>query len=253
MRMRLLLASALTLGAILGPAVDSGAQAPAQDSAVGNAAECLFLDCAARRAHSIVLDVRSGPAGQNPAGRVIWSFSAGSPGSTENGEPDVTCLEITGNVAIIGVAGTARAPARGGVVPVAGLVRVTDGGGPASGLDTFAFALTYGQPGDPPLPGPTECSSFPTGMETFVNELGDLAVTDAQPLPTSKDQCKHGGWAQFGFNNRKQCIRSVRQQARRECIFIRAANGRPAFRAQYGSGIHKRHAMRNCIRDRMNN
>ena len=81
---------------------------------------------------------------------------------------------------------------------------------------------------------------------------GDITVTDAQPLPTSEEQCKHGGWAQFGFDNRKQCVRSVRQRARQECIFIRAAVGRPAFRAQYGSGVHKRHAMRRCIRERIN-
>jgi hypothetical protein len=26
-------------------------------------------------------------------------------------------------------------------------------------------------------------------------------VIDAQPLPTTKDQCKNGGWKQFGFKN----------------------------------------------------
>jgi hypothetical protein len=209
MRRFLLVALVAAVGSLAVPGL-SGAQVPASDSAVGNASECLFLDCDARRAHSISLDVHSGPAGENPTGTVIWSFSSGSPGSTENGEPGVTCLEITGTVAIIGVAGTARAPFRGGVVPVAGLVRVTDGGGPASGLDTFAFAVTYGLPGDPPLPGPTECSSFPTGTETFVNELGDITVTDAQPLPTSKDQCKNGGWKNFGiFKNQGDCVSFV--------------------------------------------
>ena len=27
------------------------------------------------------------------------------------------------------------------------------------------------------------------------------------PVPTTKDQCKHGGWRQFGFKNQGQCIR----------------------------------------------
>jgi hypothetical protein len=28
-------------------------------------------------------------------------------------------------------------------------------------------------------------------------------------VPTSKEQCKHGGWKQFGFKNQGQCIRFV--------------------------------------------
>ncbi len=54
---------------------------------------------------------------------------------------------------------------------------------------------------------------------------GDLVVTDAQPL-------------------------TARRQARQECIFIRAAHGRPAFRAWYGTAVTGRHAMRRCIRER---
>jgi hypothetical protein len=29
------------------------------------------------------------------------------------------------------------------------------------------------------------------------------------PLPTSKDQCKNGGWEDFGFKNQGQCIKFV--------------------------------------------
>lgn len=30
------------------------------------------------------------------------------------------------------------------------------------------------------------------------------------PRPAAKDQCKHGGWKRFGFNNQGQCIRFVK-------------------------------------------
>ncbi len=60
----------------------------------------------------------------------------------------------------------------------------------------------------------------------------------------------------FGFTNglgTQQlvvgCVTS-RHQARQECIFIRAAHGRRAFRALYGSGPRSRHAMRNCVDQR---
>ena len=40
-------------------------------------------------------------------------------------------------------------------------------------------------------------------------EGGDITVVDAQPLPTSKDQCKRGGRQQYGFANQGQCVRFV--------------------------------------------
>ena len=63
----------------------------------------------------------------------------------------------------------------------------------------------------------------------------------------------NGGWRNFpGFQNQGDCVSFVRHQARQECVFIRTAHGRAAFRAQYGSGAYKLHAMRGCIRARMN-
>ena len=34
-------------------------------------------------------------------------------------------------------------------------------------------------------------------------------VPSAPPAPTSKDECKHGGWVAFGFKNQGQCIAFV--------------------------------------------
>ena len=42
---------------------------------------------------------------------------------------------------------------------------------------------------------------------------GDITVTDAQPFPTSKDQCKNGGWRNYGttFKSQGQCVASVQR------------------------------------------
>jgi hypothetical protein len=42
-------------------------------------------------------------------------------------------------------------------------------------------------------------------------DSGDIVVTDAQLLPTSKDQCKDGGWAASyptTFKNQGECVSS---------------------------------------------
>jgi hypothetical protein len=39
---------------------------------------------------------------------------------------------------------------------------------------------------------------------------GNITVIDARPLPTSKDQCKNGGWRDFGvFKNQGACVSFV--------------------------------------------
>ena len=96
-------------------------------------------------------------------------------------------------------------------VSIAGLIRITDGG--ASGPDTIEFDIEQGpffpQPPEP-LPGPTDCSEFPAGLPVNVAAEGDLVVHDAPPLPTSKDQCKNGGWRNYGvFKNQGDCVSFV--------------------------------------------
>ena len=36
-----------------------------------------------------------------------------------------------------------------------------------------------------------------------------VAVSPLAPVPTAKNQCKHGGWKQFGFKNRGRCVAFV--------------------------------------------
>ena len=215
-------ATAMAVGAVFVPG--AAAQAPAQDSVTGSAASGIGRGFAV-----YTFDVRSGPSGENPTGTVTIDSFFGVIGPL-----DATCLTVSANKAAM----ILRAPVPGS--DVAGLAMAVQDDGP--GQDRIDYHTLATLPVDCPVPS-----------EVFTPTVsGDITITDAQPFPTSKEQCKHGGWAQFGFDNRRQCIRSLRQRARQECVFIRAAGGRPAFRAQYGSGIHKRHAMRRCIRERIN-
>jgi hypothetical protein len=47
----------------------------------------------------------------------------------------------------------------------------------------------------------------PAGAVAFHNERGDIVVTDAPARPTSKDECKSGGWRNYpGFKNQGECV-----------------------------------------------
>jgi hypothetical protein len=164
----------------------------------------------------LTADARSGPSGENPTGTMTWDQNIF--GLFFHNATGVTCLSVKGNVAIVGVSGTRRAAAAGGLsleAWLAGRIRITDGG--ASGPDTMEFDLQQGPfdtfpPGPPPpsLPGPTDCSAFPAGLPAYVAPGGELVVTDAPPLPTSKDQCRNGGWRNFpGFKNEGVCVSFV--------------------------------------------
>jgi hypothetical protein len=117
-------------------------------------------------------------------------------GTILGGEGPVTCLAVSGNIAIIGFSSPVPGLART-------LIRVTDGGG-SSGQDSFEFVAQAGGFVPPP-----DCSFFPpTTAGDFVltgagvNDFGDIVVVDAPALPISKEQCKKGGWQSFGvFKN----------------------------------------------------
>jgi len=43
-----------------------------------------------------------------------------------------------------------------------------------------------------------------------INALGQEHALLLTPIaPTNKDQCKHGGWKNFGFKNQRECIKFV--------------------------------------------
>jgi hypothetical protein len=164
----------LVVGAALAFPAASLGQAPRQDS--------VSLNGIARAGGFAVsiLSATSGPSGENPSGQVAFTVG-GSPVAGP-----VTCLRVDGNSATLNFAFTGF-----GIVTV----EVTDN------PDTFGAA--------PTRRAPTDCSPFsPTpGPPVFG---GDITVIDAPPLPTTKDECKHGGWQTFSvFKNQGDCVSFV--------------------------------------------
>jgi hypothetical protein len=136
-----------------------------------------------------LVDVHSGPSGEDPHSTVtIDSASVGVIGPI-----DVTCLTVSGNRASM----FAAAPPNN--FGVAGLVISVEDNGP--GQDAINWHVATVAPDGCPVP------SEVAGATTS----GDIVVTDAQPFPTSKDQCKGSGWRDFPqFKNQGQCIQFVR-------------------------------------------
>jgi hypothetical protein len=219
-----LLVAAMGVGMALVAPGAAEAQDVAQDSVEGTATACLqpTSGCLSPPPGQFGLTLRlsaaarSGPSGEQPAGTMIWDER--EIGLFIHSETQVSCLSVSGHVAVIGVGGTTAFTGSFGTISgisVAGLIRVTDGGGPDSRLDTFEFGIRQNPfppfpPVPPPIPPPTDCSAFPAGLTAFTNEGGDLRVTDAQPFPTTKDQCKNGGWRNYGvFKNQGDCVSFV--------------------------------------------
>jgi hypothetical protein len=152
-------------------------QAPTEDSVVGSGATGDFL---------FNLNARSGPSGENPTGAAgvapafAPDFRVGGP---------VTCLNVTGNHAVIGIEVTS-------VLTFVGLLfPVTDGTPDSLGVVILDHV-------------PTVCPATVGTQDPVVS--GDIVVTDAPPLPTSIDQCKNGGWRNFpGFTNQGDCVSFV--------------------------------------------
>lgn len=213
---KLLVSVVVLVACASGLPATAGAQSVAQDSVVGSAYDCADgascePDPSTTAFTDITADAHSGPAGESPTGTMQWRERF--LGDFRVSEAQVTCLSVVGKTAVIGVTGTTLFSRLGFSLQVAGLIRVTDGGGPASGQDTFEFDINAQQAG-PALPGPTDCSAFPTGRPVHRNDGGDLIVTDVAPLPTSKDQCKNGGWGNYGasFKNQGQCVTFVERR-----------------------------------------
>jgi hypothetical protein len=174
----------------------ASAQAPAGDSVTGTAGDCLIplIDNECFRPIEVLLDAHSGPSGENPTGTAELKAILGTNVIVDDKGP-ASCLAVSGHTAVVGYSGVAPT-----------LIRVTDGGS-ATGQDSFDIAVQGGL-------SPPDCSVFPppaSGDTVFsfsgVNRSGDLVVTDAPPLPTSKDQCKNGGWRNFaGFKNEGACV-----------------------------------------------
>ena len=137
---------------------------------------------------NVTIDAHSGPSGENPTGQ-----------ATANGDTGrITCLYVAGSDATVGI----DFDSAGG-----GWFFLQDSNG--NGPDLFAGVGT--QNGE----APTICPPDPPRPLTAAG--GDITVHDSRPPPTSRDQCKHGGWRNYpGFKNQGQCVApsSVDRRAR---------------------------------------
>jgi hypothetical protein len=148
-----------------------------------------------------VVSVHGGPNGENPTGSLVLSNFLELTATP-------TCLSVVGNRAVIGYrVDTGSAPGRGFIT------EAQDNGEPVNGqpVDTTVYngfiipspISTCPRPGDPPPPGFSSVGAGPLLS-------GDITIIDAPPLPTSKDQCKNGGWRDFAvFKNQGDCVSFV--------------------------------------------
>jgi virginiamycin B lyase len=120
----------------------------------------------------------------------------------------VTCLRVEGNRASIGVEFNTHFGMP--LSPRAALIVVEDNGP----VEADRFAVHNLPPGTAPTacPSPAGVALGPAfGYSPALTDAG-VVVTDARPparTPTSKEQCKDGGWRAFGFRNQGQCIAFV--------------------------------------------
>jgi hypothetical protein len=173
------------LAVMAGPAA---AQALVGDSVTGTATGRFGLGTPV----SFDIDARRGPNGESPTGQVTATNAPGGPIFFSGA---VTCLNVQGNVALLKLQSTS-----GQVIGLLSM-RITDNAGSAIPdliESTFATGAS------------NECASpEPSYILPITVTSGDIAVTDAS-LPTSKEQCKDGGWRNFGvFKNQGDCVSFV--------------------------------------------
>jgi hypothetical protein len=141
----------------------------------------------------LVFDAHSGPSGESPTGTVRVDIESPEfPTATIDTAP-VSCLNVAGNRATVGF----RLP----ILGISGLFFAEDNDGAAEDRSSGGVPV--------PTPTPSICPTTPSALPPHSG--GDLIVHDAPALPTSKEQCKNGGWRNFGtaFKSQGQCVAFV--------------------------------------------
>jgi hypothetical protein len=108
---------------------------------------------------------------------------------------DALCLKVSGNQATI--VATQFIP----TVPISVAIKVTVVDAPPGEPDQSGSSIRFNEPVLPSCETPLAVAPA----------HGSVVVTDAQPFPTSKQQCKNGGWRNFGdtFRNQGECVAFV--------------------------------------------
>jgi hypothetical protein len=209
--------SVLALGSLTAPAAATPSPPPSsqQDSVMGSALVDVSLPFYGT---GITINATSDASGANAKGSVSVNINAVYCCTTRNYElaGPVTSLHVSGNQATIGFCGPIQDRAFTGLSRNVGFVTVTDNGPTGDVVDYSAVSVYI----DPSQPLPETCPSSPSGSSFDLHWVipatsplpqwaQDFVVHDAPDHPTSKDQCKDGGWKSFAFQNQGQCVAFV--------------------------------------------
>lgn len=80
----------------------------------------------------------------------------------------------------------------------------------------------------------------PSNISATLDESAKLAaLTSLSPLPTSKSQCKHGGWRSFGgrFRNQGDCVSFVATGGRNQPSGRQTPRGRKSLKRPRATGV----------------
>jgi hypothetical protein len=161
------------------------AQTPVGDSVVGSGTARFTTSDLAGLTVPFSIDVRSGPSGENPVGSLQLFIAFDNP----------TCLAIRSGGGQ--VADEAVVNFRNTFTAARVLVRIAGG---TSGPRLIGLSMASSA---------TDCSFVPPTSIAEVTE-GNISIVDAPALPTSRGQCKTGGWQTYGvFKNQGECMSFV--------------------------------------------
>jgi hypothetical protein len=188
----------LLVALLAAPSGSVAQPAPAQQSAVSPSFVAPFFFGS--------FNAVSDAGGANPSGQVSYHLGGGLGSNTS---ATVVCLSVSGNTAVVGFVGTIDDPFPPPPQRVVGELVVADNApGPNNFLDTVALSQRITDTGTANCLAPGPLTIGPLNLMS-----GDIVVTAAPPLPTSKEQCKNGGWRDFpGFKNQGDCVSFVATQ-----------------------------------------
>jgi hypothetical protein len=200
MKLKLILATAIVGGALALPSVSRAAPPPPPPPQLDAATATGSVDSGGGFSN-IQVDAHSGPSGENPGGSASFDTTVHLQVGSQTVDADVvvsgpvTCLNVTGNEAVIKIDATIDLSTGQRFFQTIGIDLVDNGG---FGSDLFITFFTG---------APADCSG---GVVSGFPLAGRAVVFDAKPLPTTKEQCMNGGWKQFGFKSQGLCLAFVK-------------------------------------------
>jgi virginiamycin B lyase len=153
----------------------------------------------------------SDPSGARPFGSV--SYTVGERAGIRGQDGPVTCLRVEGRHAALGVEFGASFD---GTLPARAAIIVVEDNGVVT-ADRFAVRNLPAGTAPAACPSPAGVAlGAAFGVVQGATDPGVVVVdiVPPRPVPTSKRQCKKGGWKAFGFRSKRECIRFVKKHSR---------------------------------------